>query len=171
MTTTLIPISAATSTSHVRNCWTELEIQRQAGHFCDVEIQCGGRVFPAHKCVLASVSKYFKAMFTTPLTVTSHSSTSVDLNSFSMNAVETFLNIVYTQNDIDTLLIADLIRLADFLQYEWLVGILVDAIRNLLDVDNVFEWWALANELNVSKLQLLTRYFITDNFDQLQGVS
>jgi len=33
--------------------------------FCDVIITTAGRKFPAHKAILASVSDYFKMLFTT----------------------------------------------------------------------------------------------------------
>ena len=40
------------------------QLQRQ-GFLCDAELQVEGRIFRAHKAVLAAASPYFSAMYTT----------------------------------------------------------------------------------------------------------
>lgn len=43
---------------------TKLNQTRNDSTLCDYEIRCNSRVFNAHKCILMSVSDFFKAMLT-----------------------------------------------------------------------------------------------------------
>ena len=42
----------------------KLNQTRTDSTLCDYEIHCNGRIFNAHKCILISVSDFFKAMLT-----------------------------------------------------------------------------------------------------------
>ena len=45
------------------NAFAKMNIFRKRGQLCDVVVKVGGRVFPAHRVVLAASSDYFGAMF------------------------------------------------------------------------------------------------------------
>ena len=38
--------------------------QRKTNQFCDISLEVDDQKFPTHRCVLASASEYFRAMFT-----------------------------------------------------------------------------------------------------------
>ncbi|CAK8688212.1 unnamed protein product [Clavelina lepadiformis] len=43
------------------------EDRKTTNDFCDFTIKAGGTQFPVHKCVVGSISEYFKKMFTTKM--------------------------------------------------------------------------------------------------------
>lgn len=52
-------------TSHSHEVLTKLNIQREAGLFCDITLKTSNdHSFVAHKAVLAAVSEYFQELFT-----------------------------------------------------------------------------------------------------------
>ncbi|CDQ84058.1 unnamed protein product [Oncorhynchus mykiss] len=50
-------------TSHADSLLTQLNLLRKRRVFTDVVLRAGNRVFPCHRAVLASCSRYFEAMF------------------------------------------------------------------------------------------------------------
>lgn len=52
----------AVSPSQLLSGLAQLQVQ---GLLCDAELQVEGRIFRAHKAVLAAASSYFSAMYTT----------------------------------------------------------------------------------------------------------
>ncbi len=69
----------------------ELRKQRT---FCDVVVKAGDREFPIHRCVLAGVSNYFKAMFTTGLCESRQDV--VTLNGIAPPVLDQLLEYAYT---------------------------------------------------------------------------
>lgn len=53
-----------TMTSHSADMLNKLRSQREAGLFCDITLRTNGRLFLAHKAVLAAVSDHFQELFT-----------------------------------------------------------------------------------------------------------
>ena len=66
--------------SHRNTSWTHLNQQRKDGMFCDIILHCAGGEVAAHKCVLASVSEYFKTAFTSPISSASSTNSLVQTN-------------------------------------------------------------------------------------------
>lgn len=87
-----------------------LNVLRKEGSVCDVTIKAGEKSFPAHRCVLAAVSNYFKAMFTSSLSE-SHQDV-VTINGISPTILELLFDYAYsaevkiTKNNVQNLLAA-----------------------------------------------------------------
>ena len=69
---------------------------RKQKTFCDVVVRAGSsdRELPSHKCVLAAVSNYFKAMFTAGLAESNQEE--VTINGISSPILEQLLEYAYT---------------------------------------------------------------------------
>ncbi len=53
-----------TRTANFRGAFLEMNALREAEQLCDVILEVEGETIPAHRVVLASLSAYFRAMFT-----------------------------------------------------------------------------------------------------------
>ena len=80
---------------HPESVLQSLNDLRKREIFCDVSIKVGERIFPAHKCVLAAVSNYFRAMFTSSLCVESRQD-EVKINGISPSIMELLFDYAYT---------------------------------------------------------------------------
>jgi len=138
--------------------------QRRDGRFCDMTLECNGTVFYSHKCVLAGMSEFFKVLFSSPLSDECTRS-AIKLDNFSVKTVSLFLDIVYGDAAVENCKdVIELLRIAEHLQYQWLVDLLVKAIRTTIDNNNVFAWHEIAGQCGVGKLQVLTESFISKSF-------
>lgn len=155
-----------TSLDQYKLYWKSLNEQRQDGLLCDAVIQCRGTTYPAHKCVLASASPYFKALFTSPFCISSNIQVA-KLDQFSEKSIALLLDVIYGHVNIETSNVAEMLRLADFLQYDWLLNQLVESIRVTLDESNCFSWYEIAKMGGIDKLSLLAESYIRINYEKL----
>ena len=73
-----------------------LREQRRKNLLCDVSIQCGKEHISAHRCVLYSMSKYCRTLFTGSIPPTYRGGILImDLNLFSSDAVVVLLDLIY----------------------------------------------------------------------------
>lgn len=72
-----------------------LEAQRNEKKLCDVTLMIGEDVFPAHRCVLAAASPYFRSMFE-EYNFTESRNEEVQLHSVAKNALTAILDMIYT---------------------------------------------------------------------------
>ena len=100
--------------------WNCFDKQRKEGLFCDVTFKCDGGEVLAHKNVLASVSNYFTTLFTSPISRAS-STNVVMFEQFSAEAMTVLLDIIYSQAHVSAVYVAELLRLCDYVQRNWLV--------------------------------------------------
>merc|ERR1712168_764225 len=105
--------------------WKLMNEQRREGLLCDVTFQCNGGEVRAHKCFLATVSEFFKVLFTSPLSTASSTNT-VEFHDFSLEVVILLLDVIYWEVDIPALHVVELLRLADYVQLHWLVDLLIE---------------------------------------------
>ena len=119
-------LSSTDTTTQYPEAWKQLDAQRkQGGHFCDVTFTVKTKTFHAHQCVLATVSKYFSGLFQSELS----KSLDIDLSDFSEDVVAVLLDAIYCGVDVKTVDLVELLRLAEYVSYEWLVDALIEAIR------------------------------------------
>merc|ERR1711962_1506585 len=64
-----------------------------------------------------------------------------------------------------------MLRLADFLQFDWLLNRLIELIRPTLDESNCFDWLEVAKTFGIEKLRLLSESYIRVNFEKLFGMA
>ena len=126
---------------------------KKDGSLCDIDIVVGDNRIPAHKCVLAAGSDYFKSLFCGPMktddTVVNLSAVTDDFES-----VETVIEFLYTGNiDVDDDNLAIILKLASFL----LIGVLrancIHYMQLSVDLDNCLQYYLLATEFMIPDLQ------------------
>jgi len=147
-------------------CWRKFDDFRKDNILCDVSVRCRDKKYDVHKCVISVASPYFLALFTTQMVVEGDGRT-IDLSDYSNNTVETLLDLIYGCADVESADIGELLRLAEFLQYDWLVNALVKSIRPLIDVSNCFAWYETAKTSGVEVLICITKSFIVSSYDEL----
>ena len=146
--------------------WKCLNDQRLDGVFCDVLIKCCEHTFYAHKGVLASVSRYFKRLFLSPLSTNEYPHI-VNLDHFSKENIQLVLDIIYFQRNVDTADLQELLRLVDYFQYDWLADMLLEAIRSIINDNNCVAWYKIAEESGIEKLAILAEKYIRINYERL----
>lgn len=151
---------------HQKAIWNTLNSQRCSGECCDVELHCNGTVYYAHKCVLSTVSQYFKTSFTTPLCPSSPLHT-ISLNKFSSKSVRLLLDYIYLQVPIPLSEALELLKLASFIFYDSLIVRLDDAVRPMINVSNVLDIFELAHNWGCEGLKCFTESFIRENIGKL----
>ena len=72
-----------------------LEAQREERKLCDVTLKIEDEVFPAHRCVLAAASPYFRSMFE-EYNFTESRNEEVQLHSVDTSALTAILDMIYT---------------------------------------------------------------------------
>jgi len=141
-----------------------LNDQRRDGRYCDITLECKGTVFYSHKCVLAGTSEFFNVLFSSPLS-DEYTLSAVNLDNFSVKTVSLFLDLVYGEAAVENCDdVVELLRIAEYLQYQRLIDLLIKAIRTTIDSMNVYAWHEIASQCGVGKLQVLTESFISKSF-------
>jgi len=155
----------------LRRRYQRLNEQRKQKIFCDVTIQCRETYYHAHSSVLGSISPYFRALLTSPLHSKSTGETTASLHQFSEETIALLLDVIYADAVIELQYVPEMLRLADFLQFDWLLDRLIELIRPTLDATNCFDWLEIAKTFGIEKLKLLSESYIHVNFEQVFGMA
>ncbi len=121
-----------------------LASSRERGEFCDVTFTVEENIFPAHKCVMASSSDYFAAMFDGNFKE-NHMET-IPLNAIQSEAFDQIIKYIYSgilrmsQNNVKGLYIA-----ADILQYSQIKKKCITFIQQDINPDNCVDYLMLTN--------------------------
>jgi len=158
--------NATIDADKLRSSRERLNAQRKSGQLCDVTFKCDGGDVKAHKCVLASVSDYFVALFTSSISSATTSNVVV-LDDFSVEIVSLFMDVIYSSVDIAAEHVPELLQLAQYVQLEWVVDRLVEGIRYCINETNVFEWYSIAKGCGVDKLRFLCECYVRENIEKL----
>ncbi|KAJ8389733.1 hypothetical protein AAFF_G00114390 [Aldrovandia affinis] len=108
------PHVSRTLVSHGNDVLCKLRGQREAGLFCDITLQTGGRSFYAHRAVLAAVSEYFQEIFA-EMDSSSGPQPTVDLTDFSEESFLPLLEFSYTSTL--SMKVADLTEVSTMAQH------------------------------------------------------
>ena len=149
--------------------WTLLNKQREAGQFCDITFKCNGGDVVAHKCVLASVSDFFNVLLISPIS-TGSSTDSVVFDHFNVSTMKILLDVIYAQVDrVEGHAVVELLKLAEYVQLDWLVNTLVENIREHVNESNVCEWYTVALQCGIPKLKFLCECYVRENREKVCG--
>ncbi|KAK3087982.1 hypothetical protein FSP39_013061 [Pinctada imbricata] len=135
-----------------------------AEQFKDVTIKVEDRSFPCHRCVLASVSPYFQAMFTSGFS--EETKDEVELKSVSADVFEGVLKYLYIQENLITSdNVEEYLKAASCLQIDILQKNCEAVMKDNLDTCNVIGVWKLATDyscedLKQSAWKMLMKHFI-----------
>lgn len=120
----------------------------QEDMFTDFEIETKQKSFRCNKVVLASVSDYFKAMFSSGMQEAEMNKASFD--DVSADSFQTFLNILYRTDEQNSPFskksdkeMADLYNLAIRLQIKFLEALCRHHFENTMNVENCIQRWKL----------------------------
>lgn len=123
----------------------------QAKQFCDVVIKVEDTEIRAHKVILASCSKYFRAMFTTDLKEGSENV--VELKDVSEDAVQKVINFMYTGRiQIITESVQELLHVADLFDLQEVREACTDTLIRNLSPENCISMTNLAEAHSLKAL-------------------
>ena len=122
--------------------------------FCDMEIQCGGEVFPCHQVIISARSPVFRAMFQAKMKESE--SRKVIIEDITKETMIGMLYYIYTGLVKETLSknsVVDLLVAADKYQLDALKNICRDKLFSVLDAENAIEFLILGEMYGVPKLK------------------
>ena len=143
----------------------------EEGVFADFTIlSAEDRRFPCHRNILAAKSSTLKAMMTTEMKEKDEKEHKLD---YSNHVVEAFVGYFYKGEIPLEVLGANLIsflKLSDFYDLDPLKAQVENAAIKGLALENVVEWFSLANLHNALALKEVTSHFIVENKKELGQV-
>jgi len=124
--------------------------------FCDLEIDCGGKVFSCHQNILSARSPVFNTML--KIEMKESESGRVSIEDIKQETMAEMLYFIYTGlvNDSALTEISDVVELlfaADKYQLDTLKDICQDKLCSLLDAGNVIEFLILGEKYQAAKLK------------------
>lgn len=141
-----------TNESHPIHCLASIANLHQEGKLCDVTLEAGGRVFSAHRIVLAGSSPYFQAMFTGDMEESRVSS--ITLHDISACALESLLNYCYTATITVTQdNVQELLPVAGLFQLNWVRHVCCEFMKEQLDTTNCLGIRAFADTHSCQDLE------------------
>ena len=139
----------------------------------DFEVIVGDKTFRCHKVVLAAVSDYFQAMFTSGMKETVQNQ--CVLNDIQPEVFESTLELIYDESGKNvralcqkgTEEIQEYLRIAGMLQMKFLKDICINYFKTNLDIHNCIEVWKIAKTLQMAVLEQYTKIYILSHFTDL----
>ena len=151
---------------HAKGCFGVMAELWREGKLCDVRLELEGRVFLAHRIVLAGSSPYFAAMFTSHMEESRASA--ITLHGILPKALELLLNYCYTSRIVITAdNVQDLLPAADILQLSWVCKVCSTFMKNQLDTNNCLGICAFANTYSCTELQRAAGCFAQQHYQEV----
>ena len=135
----------------------------------DVSIFVGGREATAHKCVLASVSDYFKSLLSGPFK-RDDTTVEVDLTSVALDAesIQAVIEYLYTGTiNIDEENLEAILKLASFLLIEKLQELCIRFMEQSTDLTTYLRYFQLSVDYMVSGAEEVASEIIKSRFHDL----
>ncbi|XP_042911157.1 uncharacterized protein [Parasteatoda tepidariorum] len=145
---------------HLRNMLNEK-------NYADVKLRADGEVFFAHKCLLASRSPVFRAMFDREML---ESKTNViDIRDMEAKTLKYFLEYLYTGtvNGMDDKMASNLLVVADKYQVSSLVEKCSTFLKSALNFDNVLSILLVADLVNYEQMKVFIIEYIVENSSEV----
>ena len=137
----------------------------------DFEIVVGDKCFRCHKVVLASVSDYFRAMFTSGMTETVQNKTKFD--DVCPTVFDTIFAFLYPDEEIDDPLadrseeeMTELLRVSEMLQMKILSEKCCGFFKSTMSTENCIERWKMAKSILNDEISQVAWTFLLQNFQQ-----
>lgn len=145
---------------------------RLSNKFCDAKIivEDGGATFLAHRAILAGTSKYFCALFTTPLeTNTEHEFKVTRLPWVSKTLMEEVLNYTYTRKfELTDENAFDMYIVCDYLCIDSATEACVSFLKKQIDEANCIEILSFARSYLCPSLSVTAERYTLRNFLQVR---
>lgn len=149
---------------------TDLGVLQDRGTFSDVTLSVGGRVFQAHKAVLAARSPVFSAMFEHSMeeSLKNH----VEINDLDGEVLGEMLNYIYTGKAPNLKKTADqLLSAADKYDLGRLKTMCEESLCNSLSVENAADTLILADLHSAEQLKAICIEFINSHAAEVMDTS
>ena len=149
---------------------SELDLARQTGSFSDVTLLIGEEKHPirAHRIVLASMSEFFRAMFTTEFKEASQNE--VRLPKLDIPTMKILLDFGYRGKvGITSKNIEKITKAADLFGMNNLLDKCVEFIQQQITIQNAVELFEFSDQISNSKLKEYVSKFITDNIESISN--
>ncbi|CAK8685731.1 unnamed protein product [Clavelina lepadiformis] len=138
------------------------EDRKTTKDFCDFKIKAGGKQFLVHKCVIGSISEYFKKMFTTKMKESYSNEGSV--KEVSGPTMASIINFIYTSCIILTHdNVYDVLEAAEYLHITSLKEQCKIFFKASLNEENCLKIRSYANRYNLGDLVQAADTFIFKN--------
>ena len=143
----------------------------RVGKLCDVQLRSEGRVFHAHRNVLAATSDTLDRMFAGAGGFADSTTATFDLPPpYTSEALEVTLEFTYAGKcTVAADCLASLLELAHYLQVEQLVAGVVSAVEERLCKDDVLGWWVIADRLSLATLEKAAGSVALAQFDAVKA--
>ncbi len=124
---------------------------------CDVQLQAEGKIFPAHKTVLAAVTDYFRAMFTGGYKESKAMDEPIVMEGLSANGLEVILDAIYTTElKVTSENILETLPVACMLQIQPLIDECEECLISSISAQKFFVYAKTADKFS---LQRAVKYF------------
>ncbi|CAK8685790.1 unnamed protein product [Clavelina lepadiformis] len=138
------------------------EDRKTTKDFCDFTIIAGGKQFPVHKCVMGSISEYFKKMFTTKMKESFLNEGSVE--EVSGPTMASIINFIYNSCIILTHdNVYDVLEAAEYLRIPSLKEQCKIFFKASLNGENCLKIQSYSNQYNMGDLVQSADTFISEN--------
>jgi len=143
--------------------FVEMNALRKSEQLCDVILEVEGQRVPAHRIVLASLSEYFRAMFTGEMAESKQKV--VTINGIEEASLRNLVEYAYTATiEVSEENVQSILPAASVLQFEEVKRACSEFLRRQLDADNclgikVFAEVHGCNDLKVAATVFSSRYF------------
>ncbi len=123
------------SESQFRGAFLEMNALRESGQLCDVSLEVEGETILAHRLVLASLSPYFRAMFTGEMAESKKKV--IAINGVDASSLRTLVEYAYTATiKISESNVQAILPAASALQFEEVKRACSEFLKRQLDADN-----------------------------------
>ncbi|CAG5131884.1 unnamed protein product [Candidula unifasciata] len=157
------PMSEFVAEGQARENQELLHLFYRSGELCDVDITVGSRVFSCHRLVLACVSHYFRAMFTSKMAEATEKS--ITIQDIEEEAMDKLIQFAYTSRiKLSTENVQSLLYAASILQIETVANACSSFMQSHLHPSNCIEVRSFAQQHNRIELIKTTDGYIRDNF-------
>ncbi|CDI97278.2 kelch protein 12 [Echinococcus multilocularis] len=146
------------------NAFAKMNMFRKRGQLCDVVVKVGGRVFPAHRVVLAASSDYFGAMFSNGMAESAQ--LEIELKSVSADVMEALLDFVYTgQVRVSMENVQELLPAASLVQMEGVKAVCSAFLFGQVEASNVLGIRRFAELHSCTDLEVFAKNYAAHNFE------
>ena len=154
------------SESQFRGAFLEMNALRESEQLCDVILEVEGERIPAHRVVLASLSSYFRAMFTGEMTESRKKV--IAINGVDVESLKTLVEYAYTATiKISEENVQAILPAAGVLQFEEVKRACSEFLRRQLDTDNCLGIKVFAEVHGCQDLLSAATVFSSHHFSQV----
>ena len=153
--------------SQYSRAFLEMNSLRQSDQLCDVVLEVGGETVSAHRVVLASLSAYFRAMFTQQMAESKQRL--ITINGVDPATLKSLVNYAYTATiDISEDNVQSILSAASVLQFQEVKQACSEFLRRQLDTDNCLGIKVFAEAYGCNDLQKAATVYSSHYFSQVR---